>query len=95
VCTDPLCDRTLQRIFYRSKERAGIHGSFSIHCLRHSFATHLLESGTSVVTIQKLLGHRHLSTTARYLHVTNRHIQGICSPLDLLRLPTDEDLPQS
>jgi len=95
---DPLCDRTLQRVFNRSQEKAGIKGRFSIHCLRHSFATHLLEGGTDIVTIQKLLGHRDLSTTARYLHVTNKHVQGIRSPLDLLpdtNKPVDQRGKQS
>lgn len=90
--TGPMSDRTLQRVFYRAKEKAAIKGKFSIHSLRHSFATHLLESGTDIVTIQKLMGHSRLETTARYLHVTNKHVQGIKNPLDLLRLPTPDDV---
>ena len=56
----------------------------SLHTLRHSYATHLLEAGVDVVTVQQLLGHRDLQTTARYLHVSLRHLQHLPSPLDTL-----------
>lgn len=88
----PLSVSCLQRVFYRAKARAGITHGHGIHCLRHSFATHLLEAGVDLTIIGRLLGHRNLSTTARYLHVTSRHMQGIRSPLDLLRMPQDEDV---
>ena len=60
---------------------------YGIHSLRHSFATHLLEAGIELSTISQLMGHRSLSTTAKYLHVTERHIQDIRSPFDLLPKP--------
>lgn len=88
----PLSVSCLQRVFYRAKARAGITHGHGIHCLRHSFATHLLEAGADLTVIGRLLGHRNLSTTARYLHVTSRHLQGIRSPLDLLRMPQAEDV---
>jgi integrase/recombinase XerD len=57
-----------------------------IHALRHSFATHLLDKGTDVTMIMKLLGHNDIKTTLRYMHVTNRDILQIVSPLDDLKL---------
>jgi len=81
-----------QRVFYSAKERAQIQHGHGIHCLRHSFATHLMEAGVPLPTIQRLMGHASLSSTAKYLHVTSQHLDGIHSPLDLLRLPQDSDL---
>lgn len=83
----PLPAGTAQKIFYNLKRRAGISHGYGIHCLRHSFATHLLEAGVDLPTIQRLLGHTSLATTAKYLHVTQKHLHSVNSPLDLLRLP--------
>jgi integrase/recombinase XerD len=88
----PLSINCPQKIFNSLKASAGIQHGHGIHCLRHSFATHLLEAGVDLPTIQRLLGHKSLSTTAVYLHVTQQHIDGVRSPLDLLRLPGSEDL---
>jgi integrase/recombinase XerD len=74
--------RSLESIIKAAKEKAGISKSGSMHMLRHSFATHLLEKGTDVVFIQKLLGHKDIKTTMRYLHVTNKGIVNILSPLE-------------
>ena len=82
---------SIARVFYDAKRKAKIETGQGIHSLRHSFATHLLEAGVDLVTISQLLGHRSISTTAIYLHVTNRHVQGINSPFDLLRRPDEDD----
>ena len=82
---------TAQRIFYAAKARAQIQHGHGIHTLRHSFATHLMEAGVPLPTIQRLMGHACLSTTAKYLHVTSQHLDSIRSPLDLLRLPHEKD----
>jgi len=78
--------RSLQLVLASAKQKAGILKPGSIHTLRHSFATHLLDKGTDVTMIQKLLGHNDIKTTLRYLHVTNRDILQVISPLDDLKL---------
>ncbi|MEO7310253.1 MAG: tyrosine-type recombinase/integrase [Chitinophagaceae bacterium] len=78
--------RSLQQIMQAAKIRAGILKPGGVHALRHSFATHLLDKGTDITMIMKLLGHNDLKTTLRYLHVTNRDILKLISPLDDLDL---------
>ena len=77
----------VQRLCQRLVARAGISKPATPHTLRHSYATHLLEAGVDVVTLQKLLGHRDLSTTAHYLHLTTDRLRQTPSLLDLLVLP--------
>ncbi|MHB9293642.1 putative integrase/recombinase XerD [Hollandina sp. SP2] len=79
--------RSAQNIFDKAVQKAGISKTTSIHSLRHSFATHLLESGTHLKYIQELLGHISIKTTERYTHVARRSALHIPSPLDN---PTDE-----
>ncbi|MEO6546555.1 MAG: tyrosine-type recombinase/integrase [Ferruginibacter sp.] len=74
--------RSLELIIKAAKQKAGINKTGSMHMLRHSFATHLIDKGTDVVFIQKLLGHNDLKTTLRYLHVTNKDMLNILSPIE-------------
>ena len=79
--------RSLQMIYADVKKKAGVHMKGGIHTLRHSYATHLLESGTDIRVIQELLGHNSIKTTVRYTHVSVKNIQQVKSPLDDLNLP--------
>jgi integrase/recombinase XerD len=83
----PMLPKSAQRIFYAAKAHAGITKVGGIHALRHAFATHRLEAGTDVHTIQRLLGHGSLSTTARYFHLAQKHLSGSGSASDLLARP--------
>jgi integrase/recombinase XerD len=79
--------RQLSRLFHEAADAAGIKKAVTLHALRHSFATHLLDRGTDIRIIQALLGHDKLDTTARYTRVATGMIAGIASPLDLLSQP--------
>jgi integrase/recombinase XerD len=83
----PMTPRQLRRLFHEAADAAGIKKGVTLHALRHSFATHLLERGTDIRIIQALLGHDKLDTTARYTRVATGMIAGIESPLDLLSQP--------
>ena len=80
----PTTTRQLSRLFHEAADGAGIRKEVSLHTLRHSFATHLLERGSDIRIIQALLGHDKLETTARYARVATGMIAKVKSPLDLL-----------
>src|SRR5262245_34432316 len=82
---------TARKIYERARQRAQLQRGSSIHSLRHSFATHLLDAGVDPRTIQVLLGHRALATTARYLQVSRLHLGTVRGTLHLPSFP--EDVP--
>jgi site-specific recombinase XerD len=79
-----LTTNCISQIFKRAVKKVGIHKKATMHSLRHSFATHLLENGTDIRFVQALLGHASIRTTARYTHVSNAYIQKIENPWDAL-----------
>jgi integrase/recombinase XerD len=85
--TRPIDITVAQKIYTQAKLRAGLQKHGGSHALRHAFATHLLESRGDLPRVQQLLGHRHLSTTARYLHLTQGRVLDTGSPLDLPEPP--------
>ncbi len=86
----PMDASTAQKLYYAAKERAGISKRGGIHALRHAFATHLLEAGTDLHTIQRLLGHGHLGSTMRYFHLARRTLLETPSPLEWLDRATPQ-----
>ena len=84
----PVSPRTVQMVCQRALAASGLSKHVHMHTLRHSFATHLLESGTDLRTIQVLLGHHSFSTTARYLHITTAALKSTRSPFDGLERPS-------
>lgn len=86
---EPLSTRQLSRLCKTAAADAGLDPSVSMHTLRHSFATHLLEQKVDIRVIQVLLGHKKLTTTARYTHVANRTLSEVISPLEAIKhIPT-------
>ncbi|MCP4648557.1 MAG: tyrosine-type recombinase/integrase [PVC group bacterium] len=79
---NPISDGTIQKVFRKAKKKAGIKKPATVHTLRHSFATHLMEAGVDIFTIQRLLGHAYLKTTSTYIHVERKRLQDIINPLD-------------
>ena len=88
----PISDKTVWIACSDAARRADIKKHVTPHTLRHSWATHLLEAGTDLRTIQVLLGHGDLETTAQYLHLSQRHLQSVVNPLDGLALSSSENI---
>jgi site-specific recombinase XerD len=82
----PLTTGSVRKVCSRARRAAGLDKHVTVHTLRHSFATHLLEAGTDLRTIQVLLGHHSFSTTARYVHVATASLPSTQSPFDRLDL---------
>ena len=91
----PISDKTVWIACSEAARRAGISKRVTPHTLRHSWATHLLEAGTDLRTIQVLLGHGDLETTAQYLHLSQRHLQTVVNPLDGLSLTDTQNIGHS
>jgi integrase/recombinase XerD len=89
----PITESSVQRVCVRAARDAGLDKHVTVHTLRHSFATHLLEAGTDIRTIQVLLGHRDLRTTSIYIHVSKAAIEATQSPLDRLATLPGETQP--
>jgi site-specific recombinase XerD len=90
----PMPTSTAAAIYYNAKDKAGIRKGKGIHTLRHCFATHMLEAGVDLRTIQVLMGHSSIMTTVVYLKVTRKHLSSTQSPLDLLNIPQNTKIPK-
>jgi site-specific recombinase XerD len=83
----------LQRALGQALATSGLTKPATVHTLRHCYATHLLEAGTDLPTLQRLLGHNHVQTTMRYLHLRSEKLRQVCSPLELLEDTVGNGLP--
>ena len=88
----PISDKSVWLACQEAAHDAGLSKRVTPHTLRHSWATHLLEAGTDLRTIQVLLGHGDLETTAQYLHLSKRHLQAVVNPLESLTLTSPRDI---
>src|SRR5271154_241902 len=91
----PITDKVVWEAVREAALRAGIQKRVTPHTLRHCFATHLLESGADLRSIQMMLGHADLETTAVYLHLSRRHLQATANPLDQISVSSSEPVRRS
>ena len=91
----PITSKMLWAAVHYAAEKAGITKPVSPHILRHSYATHQLEAGMDLKTLQVLLGHDDLSTTSRYLHLSKKHLQAVSTPLDRIGARPPAQVPRS
>ncbi|MBW7840961.1 MAG: tyrosine-type recombinase/integrase, partial [Chitinophagaceae bacterium] len=85
--------RSIQHLMQKALLKVGLENkNYTIHTIRHSFATHLLDNGTDLYTIKELLGHTNLQTTMRYMHLTSRRIDEITNPYDALLTAKDNNI---
>jgi integrase/recombinase XerD len=91
----PITDKMAWSAVRKAAKRAGIQKRVSPHTLRHSFATHMLEAGADLRTIQVLLGHAKLADTTVYLHLSRRHLQAVASPLEALAVSKPDEAKRS
>ena len=88
--------RSIQHLVQKALIKIGLDSkNYSVHTIRHSFATHLVDNGTDLHTIKELLGHRSLQTTMQYLHLTSKRIDKVINPYDRLNLTDDDNRQQS
>jgi integrase/recombinase XerD len=94
-CEQPITDKMVWCVCTEAAKRAGIRKRITPHLVRHSWATHLLEAGTDLRTIQFLLGHEDLEVTARYLHLSQQHLQQVANPIEELKLSSVDQTRRS
>ena len=87
----PISDKTVWHACHRTAARAGLKKKIHTHTLRHSYATHLLEAGADLRTIQILMGHERLEDTTVYLQLSRRHLHAAINPLEQIALPLVEE----